>query len=213
MNILSPKEFVNTFYKDIFQLLSKKFSRIGTKRPRNFREEVLRVYRQTDRSIKVFEDIAHSICLPLEEILLLLESSVKVAHKIYMDNSKLQGRKEEILRKRLNEEHTWSREMSHTLSKQAGAIKNKERIIVNQNRTIDQIRKEKEKNGNTTENTPKKPKKGSQSQKKERSEPILEIPMLIEDQDNKEKEKSRDIFFTIYRSIGQKKILGPIWPK
>ncbi|RGB36260.1 hypothetical protein C1646_697558, partial [Rhizophagus diaphanus] len=157
MNILSPKEFVNTFYKDIFQLLSKKFSRIGTKKPRNFREEVLRVYRQTDRSIKVFEDIAHSTCLPLEEILLLLESSVEVAYKIYMDNSKLQGKKEEILQKRLNEEHTW---------------------------------KNKEETGNKKENMPKITKKGSHSQKKKRSEPILEILILIEDQDDKEKEKS-----------------------
>ncbi|RGB23329.1 hypothetical protein C1646_728735, partial [Rhizophagus diaphanus] len=185
MNIPSPKEFVNTFYKDIFQLLSKKFSRIGTKRPKNFREEVLRVYRQTDRSITVFEEIAHSTCLPLEEILLLLESSVEVVHKIYMDNSKLQGRKEEILRKRLYEEHTRSHEMSHTLSKQAGAIKYKERIISNQNRTINQIRKKKEETRNKKENTPKNIKKGSRSQKKKRSELILEILILIEDQDDK----------------------------
>ncbi|RGB39209.1 hypothetical protein C1646_690415 [Rhizophagus diaphanus] len=171
MNILSPKEFVNTFYKDIFQLLSKKFSRIGTKRPKNFREEVLRVYRQTDRSIIVFEEIAHSTCLPLKEILLLLESSVKVAHKIYMDNSKLQGRKEEILQKRL---------------------------------------KKKEETRNKKENTPKNTKKGSRSQKKKRSEPILKIPILIENQDDKEKET---YFFTTYRSTGQKRILGPIWPR
>ncbi|PKY43468.1 hypothetical protein RhiirA4_466278 [Rhizophagus irregularis] len=39
MNIISPKEFVNTFYKDIFNLLSEKFTKIGIRRPRAFREE------------------------------------------------------------------------------------------------------------------------------------------------------------------------------
>ncbi|CAG8760107.1 609_t:CDS:2, partial [Rhizophagus irregularis] len=69
-----------------------KFVRLGTKRAKVFEEDVLRVYRQTDKSIKVFETIVHVICLPVAEIMLLLESSMEVAHKIYMDNTKLQGR-------------------------------------------------------------------------------------------------------------------------
>ncbi|PKY55101.1 hypothetical protein RhiirA4_427259 [Rhizophagus irregularis] len=145
MNIISPKEFVNTFYKDIFNLLSEKFTRIGTRRPNVFREDVLRVFKQTDKSIKVFNTIAQVTSLPVEELILLLESSVEVAHKIYMDNTKLQGRTYEILRTKANENHSQSREFSNTLSKQAGVIKRQERIISQKNEQIKKFSQEAEK--------------------------------------------------------------------
>jgi hypothetical protein len=83
MNIFSPKEFVNTFYKDIFNLLSEKFDKIGTRRPRVFREEVLRVFGQMDKSIKVFEMIAHVTSLPVEEVIIPREQRGSCSQNIY----------------------------------------------------------------------------------------------------------------------------------
>ncbi|CAB4441059.1 unnamed protein product [Rhizophagus irregularis] len=178
MNIISPKEFVNTFYKDIFNLLSEKFTRIGTRRPNVFREDVLRVFKQTDKSIKVFNTIAQVTSLPVEELILLLESSVEVAHKIYMDNTKLQGRTYEILRTKANENHSQSREFSNTLSKQAGVIKRQERIISQKNEQIKKFSQEAEK-----------------TRSELKKEKILEIPVLPElPEDDPIFKKARDIF-------------------
>ncbi|PKY50739.1 hypothetical protein RhiirA4_531170 [Rhizophagus irregularis] len=206
MNIISPREFVNTFYKDIFNLLSKKFTKIGTRRPRVFREEVLQVFRQTDSSIKVFETIAHVTSLPVEEVILLLESSVEVAHKIYVDNTKLQGQTYEILREKANENHSQSREYSNTLSKQAGMIKRQERIISQKNEQIRQISQEAEKtrlelkkvkSGNNKEpDQQKKPKKSRSASNRRKREEILEIPVLPEiSSDDQIFKNARDIFF------------------
>lgn len=48
---------------------------------------------------------------------------------------------------------------------------------------------------NKKESTPKNLRKGKRSSKKEKLKLILEIPVLVEDLRNKEKEKSRDLFF------------------
>jgi hypothetical protein len=55
---LSPKEFINTFYRDISQFLSKNFHKIGTKNKYVFRQNVLNVFSQTKKSLKVFGDLA-----------------------------------------------------------------------------------------------------------------------------------------------------------
>jgi hypothetical protein len=83
-----PKEFVNTFYEDISQLTSRKFYKIGTKQKHVFRQNVLSVFNQTKKSLKVFEDLAHITGVEEEVLILLLESSIKTAHKIYIDNIK-----------------------------------------------------------------------------------------------------------------------------
>ncbi|PKY56435.1 hypothetical protein RhiirA4_507245 [Rhizophagus irregularis] len=205
MNIISPKEFINTFYKDIFNLLSEKFTRIGTRRQSVFREEVLRVFRQTDKSIKVFNTLAQVTSLPVEELILLLESSVEVAHKIYMDNTKLQGRTYEILRTKVNENHSQSREFSNTLTKQAGVIKRQERIISQKNEQIKKFSQEAEKtrselkkakSGNNKEpDQQKNSNKSKSTSNRRKRENILEIPVLPElPEDDPIFKKARDIF-------------------
>lgn len=195
MDEISLKEFVNTFYKDIYRLLSEKFKRIGTRKKKVFEEQVERVFRQTAKSRKVFETIANETCLPECEIMLLLECSVEVTHKIYMDNAKLQGKKREILRKNLHEEHTRSREKSNTISKKESVIKKQERIVKQLNRTIDQIRQDKKTGRNKENDQQKKPKKGRSSNGKKWEE-ILEIPVLLAiAEDDPEMSRARDLFF------------------
>ncbi|PKY62418.1 hypothetical protein RhiirA4_450006, partial [Rhizophagus irregularis] len=202
MDTFSPKEFVNTFYKDIFHLLSEKFSRIGTRKAKYFEEDVRRVFRQTTKSIKVFESLARVTCLPEAEIMLLLESSVEVAHKIYMDNMKLKGKESEILRRKLNEERTRSRETN----RKGNEEKNQERMISQKNEQIRKISQELEKTsselkkvkaGRNKENDHQNnSKKGRSSSIKKKREEILEIPVLPEITNDDPKFKdAREIFF------------------
>jgi hypothetical protein len=78
---LSPKEFVNTFYKDISQFLSKNFYKIGTRNKHVFRQKVLDIFPQTKKSFRVFEQIARTTGVEEEVLMLLLESSIEAAHK------------------------------------------------------------------------------------------------------------------------------------
>lgn len=55
--------------------------------------------------------------------MLLLESSVEIAHKIYVDNMKRLGKDNEKLREWLSEANTQSRESNRIIVKQ---VKNKE---------------------------------------------------------------------------------------
>lgn len=49
---------------------------------------------------------------------------------------------------------------------------------------------------------PKKSKKGSQSPKKKKLELILDVPILVDDFRDKEKEMAYDFFFMTYQGIG-----------
>jgi hypothetical protein len=94
---LSPREFVNTFYKDISKFLSKNFHKIGTKTKYAFRQNVLNIFPQTKKSLKVFGNLARTTGVEEEVLMLLLESSIEAAHKIYIDNIKCLNKTNEKL--------------------------------------------------------------------------------------------------------------------
>ncbi|CAB4410394.1 unnamed protein product [Rhizophagus irregularis] len=134
--------------------------------------------------------------------MLLLESSVEVAHKIYMDNMKLKGKESEILRRKLNEERTRSRETN----RKGNEEKNQERMISQKNEQIRKISQELEKTsselkkvkaGRNKENDHQNnSKKGRSSSIKKKREEILEIPVLPEITNDDPKFKdAREIFF------------------
>ncbi|CAG8721725.1 13657_t:CDS:1, partial [Rhizophagus irregularis] len=75
------------------------------KKPTHIQENVERVFKQTTMSRKVFDTITQEINIPVETIMLLLESSVEVAHKIYVDNMKCIGRENEKLQGRAKRMH------------------------------------------------------------------------------------------------------------
>jgi hypothetical protein len=109
---LSPREFVNTFYKDISQFLSKNFHRIGTKNKHVFRQNVLNVFPQTKKSLKVFGDLARTTGVEEEVLMLLLESSIEAAHKIYIDNIKRLNKTNEKLQHTMRMNEKESRDVS-----------------------------------------------------------------------------------------------------
>jgi hypothetical protein len=123
-----------------------------------------------------------------------------------MDNTKLQGKNQEILQKKLSEGHTRSRDISNTISKQAGRIKSQERIISQKNEQIRKISQEAEKmrselkkvkSGNNKEtDQQKKSKKSRSASNRRKREEILEIPVLPEISSNDPIfKKARDIVF------------------
>jgi hypothetical protein len=123
---LSPREFVNTFYKDISQFLSKNFRRIGTKNKYAFRQNVLNIFPQIKKSLKVFGNLARITGVEEEVLMLLLESSIEAAHKIYIDNIKRLSKMNEKLQHtvRMNEQE--SRDVRHKLIKKEEVVKSKE---------------------------------------------------------------------------------------
>lgn len=70
MDLISPKEFINTFYKDISKFLSKNFNKIGKSKRHVVQENVEQVFKQTTKSKKVFDTIAQEINMPVETITL-----------------------------------------------------------------------------------------------------------------------------------------------
>jgi hypothetical protein len=146
----------------------------------------------------MFEDLAHITGVEEEVLILLLESSVETAHKIYIDNMKRLNRTNEKLQyaMRINERKSY--DARHKLPKKEEVLKSKERIVVSLENKLHQIKKEKDGVTNKLADTKKKIKNGnkkSQSQKKKEKLAIAEIPILIDDQELEDKEKSRDIFF------------------
>jgi hypothetical protein len=216
---LSPKEFVNTFYKDVSQFLSKKFHKIGKKNKHVFRQTVMNVFLQTKKSFKVFEDLAHITGIEEEVLILLLESSIEAAHKIYIDNIKRLSKVNEKLRHTMRISEKESRDVRYKLTKKEEVVKSKERIVVSLENKLRQIKKEKDGVSNKLAETKKLIEKGKWSQnkkkdqqiaessknrgnksksrsrkKKERSS-ITEILILTDDQEQGDKDRARDIFF------------------
>uniref|UniRef100_U9UKT5 Uncharacterized protein n=1 Tax=Rhizophagus irregularis (strain DAOM 181602 / DAOM 197198 / MUCL 43194) TaxID=747089 RepID=U9UKT5_RHIID len=109
--------------------------------------------------------------------MLLLESSVEIAHKIYVDNMKRLGKDNEKLRGWLSEANTQSRESNRIIIKQYAEIK----------QVKNGLRDKLEKSRNQTI-------LGRSRKKKEKSA-ITEIPILVDDQELVDEER-----FTAYES-------------
>jgi hypothetical protein len=158
---ISPKEFINTFYKDISQFLSKNFYKIGIKQKNIFRQNVLKIFSQTKKSTKMFEDLALITGVEEEVLILLLESSVETAHKIYIDNIKCLNKMNEKLHHAVRMNKRESRDARHKLTKKEEMLKSKERIVVGLENKLCQIKKEKNGVANKLAETKKKIKNGN----------------------------------------------------
>jgi hypothetical protein len=123
---LSPREFVNTFYKDISQFLSKNFHKIGTKSKYIFKQNVLSVFPQTKKSLKVFRDLAQTTGVEEEVLMLLLESSIEATHKIYIDNIKRLNKTNKKLQHTVKMNKKESHDVRHKLIKKEEVVKSKE---------------------------------------------------------------------------------------
>jgi hypothetical protein len=130
--------------------------------------------------------------------MLLLESSVEAAHKIYIDNIKRLDRTNEKLRHTVRRHERESRDVRQRLMKKEDLLKAKERIVDGLEKKLHQKNKEKNdvtKKPASIKNLDKEGNSKSQSRKKKEKSKITEIPILVEDQEDADKEKSRDIFF------------------
>jgi hypothetical protein len=103
----------------------------------------LNIFPQTKKSLRVFEDLTRTTGVKEEVLMLLLESSIEAAHKIYIDNIKRLNKTNEKLRYTVRKNERESHDARQMLTKKKNLLKAKEQIVASLENKLRQTKKEK----------------------------------------------------------------------